>query len=335
MPRKGRALEQLVAGLEKVLGPTDVVIRSPEYIVGRNTGERREVDVSLRTKIGSLELFVMIECRDRKRRQGTARIEGTEWIEQVASKQEDVGANKAVAVCPGGFTKGARKLAAAKQIDLRTVMSVTAPEVFGWLRLDEVPYRHWNMEYRTIRFGIEEGHRLEFEPEMRQALSSSETALVPVLVRRSDGEAVTVHDVWSTVRKDEVFPDFEPNKGYEVTFTFDSDGDQPPYQIRTVDGLGDLEWLEVGGLLYYTEQMLPISRMFEYFDDSGALVQTAEVDVLHEGARLVFGLNATPDRTRHSVTVRRENDAGPKMIHAQMSGVYEGVIDEISDRDTS
>jgi hypothetical protein len=64
LPRQGRALEQLVAGLEKVLGPTDVVIQSPEYILGPNTGDLREVDVTLRTKVGSSDLLVMIECRD-------------------------------------------------------------------------------------------------------------------------------------------------------------------------------------------------------------------------------------------------------------------------------
>jgi Restriction endonuclease len=337
MPRKGRALEQLVAELERVLGPTDVVIQSPEFIVGRNTGELREVDVTLRTKAGSSDLLVMIECRDRKRKQGTARIEGTEWIEQVASKQEDVGANKAVAVCPGGFTKGARRLAEAKQIDLRTVVSVTAPEVFGWLRLETVSYRHWNMEYRAIRFGVQEGHRLELEPELSEGLSSPNPGLVPVLVRRADGKPVSVHDVWNTVRKDEVFAGLEPDKQHEVTVTFsiDGDGDPPPYQIRTVDGLADIVGLELGGLLDYTEHELPISRFREYVDESGALVQTAEVDVHHEGARLVFGLNATPDRRRHSVTVRRVNADGPEMIHVQMSGVYEGVIDEMSGRDTS
>lgn len=87
MPRKGRALEQLVAELERVLGPTDVTIQSPEFIIGRNSGKRREVDVSLRTKIGSSAMFVMIECRDRQGRQDVT------WIEQVAMKQEDVGAN--------------------------------------------------------------------------------------------------------------------------------------------------------------------------------------------------------------------------------------------------
>jgi hypothetical protein len=322
MPRQGRALEQLVAELERVLGPTNVLIQSPEFILGRNTGKHREVDVTLRTKIGSSDVLVMIECRDRDGRQGAP------WIEQILSKQEDVGANKAIAVCPDGFTKPAWKLAEAKQIDLRTITSVTGPEVFGWLRLETVPYRHWNMEYRMIRFGVEEGHRLELEPELSEGLSSPNPGLVPVLVRRADGKPVSVHEVWNAVPKDEVFAEFEPNERHEVSCALDLSGDPPPFQIRTVDGLVNLIGLEVGGLLDYTERELPISRVYEYVDASGALVQTAEVEVVHEGARLVFGLNATPDRTRHSVTVRRDNDSGPDVIHVQMSGTYEGVIDQ-------
>ena len=76
------------------------------------------------------------------------------------------------------------------------------------------------------------------------------------------------------------------------------------------------------------------ARRYEYVDDSGALVQTAEVKVVHlkvvhQGAELVFGLNATPDKTRHSVTVRRGQDSGPDVIHIQTNGVYHGVVDEV------
>jgi restriction endonuclease len=318
MPRRGRALEQLVAELERVLGPTDVVIRSPEYIVGRHTGKRREVDVSLRTKVGSADLFVMIECRDRQGKQDVT------WIEQVAVKQEDVGANKAVAVCPDGFTQGARQLAGAKQIDLRTIASVTAPEVFSWLGLETVNVRNWNIEYRAIRFGVEEG-RLELGPDTTEALSFGAPHLAPVLVRRTDGAAVSVHHVWKIVDKDRVFAKFEPDKQYEVTCAIDLPGDPRPYQIRTVDGLVDLTGLEVDGLLSYTEVERPISRFYEYTDESGALVQTAEIDVDHEGARLVVGVNVTPDRTRHSVTVRRDKDSGPDVIQLQVGAEYEVV----------
>jgi restriction endonuclease len=320
MPRQGRALEQLVAELERVLGPTDVVIQSPEYIVGRNTGQRREVDVSLRTKIGSSDLFVMIECRDRGGKQSAT------WIEQIVSKQEDVGANKAVAVCPAGFTRGARQLAEAKGIDLRTIASVTDAEVFAWLLLETVRYRDWNMEYRTIKFGVDGDW--EFEPGVAESLNASNAGLVPVLVRRSDGNAVSVHDVFNTVSMDELLAELEPDKHHAVTVAIDVQGDPPPYQIRTDDGLVDLEGLAVGGFLSYTQGQLPISRRYEYVDESGSLVQTAEVEVAYKGARVVFGLNATPDKKRHSVTVMRGPDSGPDVIHIQTSGLYQGVIGE-------
>ena len=55
---------------------------------------------------------------------------------------------------------------------------------------------------------------------------------------------------------------------------------------------------------------MPISRRYEYVDDSGALVQTAEVKVIHQGAELVFGLNATsPERAEAPVSTR--HDASP------------------------
>jgi hypothetical protein len=48
MVKPGRALEQLVAVLESVLGPTDVVMTSPDKIAGKLSNQEREVDVSLR-----------------------------------------------------------------------------------------------------------------------------------------------------------------------------------------------------------------------------------------------------------------------------------------------
>jgi Restriction endonuclease len=293
MPRQGRALEQLVAELERVLGPTDVVIQSPEFILGRNTGERREVDVTLRTRAGSSDLLVMIECRDRQGRQGV------QWIEEVASKQENVGANKAVAVCPGGFTRGARHLADAKQIDLRTITSLTGPEVFRWLT---VRRRHWNIEYRVIKFRTAQDRHVQLEPEL-DARFNPNPGLIPVLMRRADRMPISVHVLWRTVQKDKLFAGFEPNKQYEITHAIDVSGDPPPYQIRAVDGLVDLLGLEVSGLLDYTVQELPISRLVEYADGSGALLQTAEIEAVHEGARLVLRLNVTSDRSRHSVSV--------------------------------
>ncbi len=62
---------------------------------------------------------------------------------------------------------------------------------FAWLLLETVRYRNWNMDYRMIRFGVEGGQGPSLEPEMAAALSSTNAGLVSVLVRRSDGNAVS------------------------------------------------------------------------------------------------------------------------------------------------
>jgi hypothetical protein len=82
-----------------------------------------------------------------------------------------------------------------------------------------------------IRFGFEEGRHIELEPELSRGLNSPNPGLVPVLMRR-DGMPVSVHDLWNTVQKDEVFAGFEPNKPYVIAHAIDVSGDQPPFQIR-------------------------------------------------------------------------------------------------------
>jgi hypothetical protein len=67
MKRRGRDLELLVSRLEQLVGGLDdrVEIKSPDYIPDKDTGELREVDVALRTRMGSAGVLVVLETRDR------------------------------------------------------------------------------------------------------------------------------------------------------------------------------------------------------------------------------------------------------------------------------
>jgi hypothetical protein len=132
MVRKGRDLEILVANLEKHLSHTEIHVTSPDYILGRRSGSRREVDVALRAKIGSSNVLVIVECRDR------AATEDVTWVEQLANKREDVGADKAVAVSATGFTEGAKNAAAAFGIPLRTLEQVDLSEALLWFPFSEI-----------------------------------------------------------------------------------------------------------------------------------------------------------------------------------------------------
>ena len=63
-----RELELLVSRIEGALAPAGARIRSPDRIPDISTGDLREVDVSIRHRVGSVELLVTVECRDRNSR---------------------------------------------------------------------------------------------------------------------------------------------------------------------------------------------------------------------------------------------------------------------------
>lgn len=87
MPRQGREFEQIAEGFQRFFGSTNVDVRSPDYIEGRLSHQQREIDVSLRGEIGGGPFFAIVECRDRNGKGDLA------WLEQVAQKREDVGAD--------------------------------------------------------------------------------------------------------------------------------------------------------------------------------------------------------------------------------------------------
>ncbi|GAA3511480.1 hypothetical protein GCM10022234_02530 [Aeromicrobium panaciterrae] len=132
MPRAGRELEELVAALEAATSELPVRVTSPDSIVGRRSGASREVDVTLRGMVGSLDLLVIFECRDRNTTQDVT------WIEQLASKGKDVGANKIVAVSSSGYSAAAKRLAESESIELRTMTTVTDGDTASWVQLSHI-----------------------------------------------------------------------------------------------------------------------------------------------------------------------------------------------------
>lgn len=126
--RKGRDLERLVALVEKVLGPQAEVC-SPDYLPDRDTGEPREVDVSIRLQVGSTPVLIIGECRDRKA------VQDSTWIEQLAEKARSVGAARALAVSRSGFYEPTIAKANARGVEVRQLKSLTAASVLEAVRL--------------------------------------------------------------------------------------------------------------------------------------------------------------------------------------------------------
>jgi hypothetical protein len=118
-----RLFEQVVAQFEKCLLPKSAIIKTPDRISDLTTNQKREVDASIRYKIGSVPILITIECRKRKN------IQDIVWIEQLISKKTNIGAAKTIAVSSVGFTKNAIQKAEAHGIELRTCKYLNEEEI--------------------------------------------------------------------------------------------------------------------------------------------------------------------------------------------------------------
>ncbi len=141
-----REFERLIARIEADAGPRGIVVASPDRIRCKVTGRLREVDASIRSRVGTSDVLVTIECRRR------AKVQDVTWIEQLATKKCAIGADRTIAVSLSGFTAEAKAVAALNGIDLRSLREVATVDLNDLLRLDFVLF--WHRASAIARVGI-------------------------------------------------------------------------------------------------------------------------------------------------------------------------------------
>jgi hypothetical protein len=146
-PRPGRAFECLVEEIQRWLLPRGAEIKSPDFLVDRDTGRKREVDVSIRIPTAKGPFLTVLECRDRSRSPDVA------WIEQIAKKCESVRANRVVAVSSHAFGDTVRLKAHALQVEVRHVEEIDEDIATRWGRTLAITstWPHYQiLDYRFI-----------------------------------------------------------------------------------------------------------------------------------------------------------------------------------------
>jgi hypothetical protein len=121
-----RQFEKLVARIEEAAAPIGAKVTSPDRVRELATGVLREVDASIRFRVGTADLLITVECRHRGRPGGRA------WIDELAAKRQAIGASKTIAVSTSGFTKPAIVAAQILGIELRELTNVTVSDISKW-----------------------------------------------------------------------------------------------------------------------------------------------------------------------------------------------------------
>lgn len=198
-----REFEKLVARIEQVLAGDSVKVTSPDRIRSLITGRKREVDASLRTKVGSSEIVVTIECRRRNAKQDVT------WIEQLGCKKQAIGAARTIAVASSAFSKDAIRVAEHYGIDLRVLSEINVAEMRDWFLPQFVVhvYKHCDLvEQPEIMFNAQPGDDFSSLSPMDGIEHDTSTPESPVFIT-SDGSALTLNDLW--LRADDQLNIFE------------------------------------------------------------------------------------------------------------------------------
>jgi hypothetical protein len=109
MPRRSNLFQDTIAIVHAHMA-CEASLEESAMLPQRTTGEPREVDVVLRSKIGSHEVVVSIEAR------ASARKADLPWVESMLGKHAELPTSKLVLVSENGFTGPATRHAEAKGV---------------------------------------------------------------------------------------------------------------------------------------------------------------------------------------------------------------------------
>lgn len=112
---KWKKFEKLVSTLH-LIDSEDAILKYDDTIIGKRTGRKRQIDISIKFKHSFYSYLLVIECKNYKSNVPISEVEAFK------TKLEDVGADKGIMVASKGFQQGAIETAKAYGIELFTLI---------------------------------------------------------------------------------------------------------------------------------------------------------------------------------------------------------------------
>lgn len=264
--KEWRAFEILVAQIERHLSPHGAIVKSPDRLKDKITGQLREVDASIKYQIGSVPILITIECRDR------SRVQDDTWIEQLAKKKEKIAASATIAVSANGFTKPAQKSAKIYGIELRTLNEINEDEyasIIDNVNL-EVEFREW--KYLDFKVNLEiDDPEVKLDDDFLKEISGKGYE-GPVAIRKKDDKPITLGEIGEKFVFEGLYPPVSGIKPFGKVQL------KEPYFIPTNRGNVRVNGFDIMVQVNFIKRPCTLKKVFEYGDLDHPLVRMAEYE---------------------------------------------------------
>jgi hypothetical protein len=275
MAKEWREFEKLVARIEDTLSPAGAVVKSPDRITDKVTGQKREVDASIRYTVGTASVLITVECRKRKHKQDDT------WIEQLILKKQKIGAALTIAVTTKDLTEPAKKTASLYGILYRQISEITQVDMLEWVKINEIQ--------QVVYYPVIEGtinlkmHSPPGETEGRLHPSvikmvKADPGKSKVFVRHSDGKAFSLEQILdvSILKGLDIFSGV-PLDGKKVRKNVVLNFSKGVFHILSEQGPRDLGQLQFAVDVNVSVEKIPVSEKgFSYSGSSTSNVYGVE-----------------------------------------------------------
>lgn len=280
-----KRFEEIAGRIEAHLTPTGAVVKLNDHLPDKKTGHLREVDASIRYRVGSVEILITLECRHRRDPQDVT------WIEQLAKKRENIGANATIAVASEGFFKTAGIAAAFENVYPRTLEELEA-DGLDWLRFTHVDAQEKIYSIRQIGLELWDPAP-DDEIQIDDSLFCDGTKrldLYPLFIKTKTGQRFNSYEPirlsemqgadWFAGNKD-------PN---EVTPRLKYECHDQGISVATNHGDKPVRFIYLDFTVRIKRHRIPVENLFRYQKSEGAILEGAEFDMSPAVPNQLLGL---------------------------------------------
>lgn len=300
-----KTFQDLVARIEKIAADCGATIRSPDRLVDMATGGDREVDASIRQRIGLSNVLITVECRRR------ADAEDVTWIEQLATKRESIGAVLTIAVSAVGFSRSAIALAARKSIVLRCLTDLSDEEIE--LLLTPVLQVTPHVEILAVGFRLVGsaclGSLSDFPEPLRRALEQDGWCETPLLRQAATAEGISLNAALKMALRPEGLRPFDgvPEDGTSVVKRMRLEVPAGVLQVDTTAGPNEVALIIMDVKLHVTRTPVSPAVAVRYQGmEHPSVITHSEYETPDErgGVRFTLQHNDAADKPALGVEIR-------------------------------
>jgi hypothetical protein len=265
-----REFEKLVTRIEQVWSPQGAIVKSPDHLIDKTTNELREVDASIRYKIGTSEIIITIECRER------AKAQDSIWIEQLASKQRDIGSSKTIAVTANGFTAPAIKKAKQYGIEVRKISKIDYESINRWVIVKTV-----------INYHVVDWQLLPHSKFIDELRTLGQSGGFSKIIFSSDAKmALSLNDLFSNLLN-QIRPEIDklavPHSGYSEVYKLEAEFSKGKFHLLTTAENIDLSGFKVDFTLYRSSStIIPQVSSFTYSNEEEDIIEGKEFEIVSD-----------------------------------------------------